>query len=382
MTSFSWLHLTDLHWCTDEDQAWLWPRMEQEFFDDLAGLLPRCGALDLVLFTGDIVNRGSFEEFQGVKGVNALLDRLWKHLDKLGSKPFLLAVPGNHDLKRPDPDRHCPELVLLGEWSSRSDVQKEFWNNPDSQYRQAVAKSFENYRVWWDGQSSRRPPSSCAGMLPGDFSATIEKGTSKLGIVGLNTTFLQLARGNYERRLALSARQFHQACGGNGTQWAREHGACLLLTHHPPTWLTRDSERELMAEVDPRQFAVHLFGHMHEPEFHQSSKGGAVPRRLQQGRSLFGLEFFEGTAGNERRSHGYSVGRIELAKGACSLTIWPREARMVQNHQWKLMTDRSYGVDLIDESYTEIFLVFAGERLVQPTEGWEGPETSFRKAPF
>ncbi len=219
-------------------------------------------------------------------------------------------------------------------------------------------------------------------MLPGDFSATIEKGSSKLGIVGLNTSFLQLSEGEYERRLALSARQFHQACGGNGAQWAREHGACLLLTHHPPSWLTRDAESELMTEVDPRQFAVHVFGHMHEPEFNESSKGGAVPRRLQQGRSLFGLEYFEAASGKKRRSHGYSVGRIELAKGSWSLTIWPREARRDPNHQLKLMADSTWSLESSDESHTEIFLTFAGERWIQATAEWSGPETSFRKTPF
>jgi len=65
MTYVSWLHLTDLHRGMKE-QRWLWPGVRGIFFDDLKKLHEKCGPWDLVLFTGDLTQRGSAEEFQKV----------------------------------------------------------------------------------------------------------------------------------------------------------------------------------------------------------------------------------------------------------------------------------------------------------------------------
>ena len=67
------------------------------------------------------------------------------------------------------------------------------------------------------------PQNVKSGLLPGDFAVTIEKEGVKLGIVGLNTSFLQLADGNYEGKLALHTQQFHAVCGGNGPAWTQDH---------------------------------------------------------------------------------------------------------------------------------------------------------------
>src|SRR4051812_400041 len=106
MRSFSWLHFTDLHQGL-ESQGWLWPGVRDILFADLEQLHRRCGPWDLVLFSGDLTQRGSAEEFTKF---NATLDQLFAHLKALGSTPSLLAVPGNHDLIRPDPKR--PETLV------------------------------------------------------------------------------------------------------------------------------------------------------------------------------------------------------------------------------------------------------------------------------
>ncbi len=101
MVCFSWLHLTDLH-LGIKNQGWLWPSVKERFFEDLKLLHDKCGPWDLVLFTGDLTQAGSVEEFQKV---DELLNNLWAELKLLGSTPFLLAVPGNHDLNWPDPKK-------------------------------------------------------------------------------------------------------------------------------------------------------------------------------------------------------------------------------------------------------------------------------------
>ena|SRR5579863_8107167 len=94
---FRWLHLTDLHQGIGPD-GWQWPIYKDHFFSDLAELHDQAGPWDLIFFTGDLTQSGSADEYTRL---DATLGELVDHLNKLGSSPILLAVPGNHDLVRP-----------------------------------------------------------------------------------------------------------------------------------------------------------------------------------------------------------------------------------------------------------------------------------------
>ncbi len=276
MNRFNWLHLTDFHQGMNE-QDWIWPNVKESFFADLNKLYDKYGPWDLVLFTGDLTQRGSAEEFQKL---DEILTQLWEQFDKLGCSLKLLAVPGNHDLVRPNKN---PLIKLLRYWNNEPEVQNEFWRDPESPYRQIITEAFQNYTDWL----TRQPltvDNLHLGLLPGDCSVTIEKGAAKLGIVGLNTSFLQLTGDNYEGKLVLHTHQFHHACGGDGPEWIKKHHACLLMTHHPPTWLTPKSREEHLngGIVAQGCFAVHLCGHLHGTNSQYIAKGGTRTRYIWQ----------------------------------------------------------------------------------------------------
>ena len=63
MPGFGWLHLTDLHVAGAGGFRTLWPNVEEQLLDDLAKLHARSGPWDLVLFSGDLTQRGSAAEF-------------------------------------------------------------------------------------------------------------------------------------------------------------------------------------------------------------------------------------------------------------------------------------------------------------------------------
>jgi predicted MPP superfamily phosphohydrolase len=338
--SFAWLHLTDLHFGMP-DQKWLWPNMRQAFIDDLERLHKKAGPWDMVLFTGDFVQRGGADEF---KKLNEMLAGLWQHLRMLGSDPVLLGVPGNHDLVRPRPADSTVTALRTG-WGDKH-LQQEFWTKPKSSYRKVIQKAFKNYLAWWNAHALPRLDSHRPGLLPGDFSATIEKDAVKLGVVGLNTTFLQLEGGNYDGKLAISPQQFHRACGDDGAAWAREHNLCILLTHQPPHWLTKESREELYGEIAlPGRFAAHLFGHMHEPAARSVAQGGAETRREWQGCSLFGLEEWGDGSSEKRRLHGYSAGRVELEADRAFIREWPRKAEPHQAGHLQIVPDPSFTLE-------------------------------------
>ena len=106
MSRLSWLHLTDLHrGLADEEH--LWPGVENDFYEDIETLHRNCGPWDLVLFTGDLTQRGTAAEFAS--------------LNSRGSYPqlqgFLFAEP-RHLRKRLD-DLGCPLLPVLSSASIR-----------------------------------------------------------------------------------------------------------------------------------------------------------------------------------------------------------------------------------------------------------------------
>ncbi|HEU4539274.1 MAG TPA: metallophosphoesterase, partial [Polyangiaceae bacterium] len=88
MVTFNWLHLSDLHMGLGA-QAWMLDRVRHEFFRDLALLHEAAGPFDAVVFTGDLTQSGSAEQFDQL---DEFLRALAQRLAELGSRPKLFAV--------------------------------------------------------------------------------------------------------------------------------------------------------------------------------------------------------------------------------------------------------------------------------------------------
>jgi hypothetical protein len=363
MTHFSWLHITDLHQGMTEQKRKL-PDVRNALLNDLEnGLFDKCGPWDLVLFTGDLTFKGGQEEFQDLE---KFLFELWEIFAKKGFNPKLLAVPGNHDLHRPS--ERDASVKVLKNWHKDKDVRDEFWSDPNSSYRTVVKNAFSNYSNWWENQPYKPPSGIEEGILPGDFSYTFEKGGAKLGILGLNSSFLQLDRSNYEKELELDILQFNHACPKNeGTEvredrvdWIKKHNVCLLLTHHPLSWLKSTSETEIYQRIMGAGFNVHLHGHMHEPEVMSVARDGSELKVYCQGRSVFGLEtcieYKDDGNGRmvesevDRPSYGYVAGRVSLKNTKGILTFWPREVRELRT-KIKIAPDHQC-FDLVNDEHT------------------------------
>lgn len=379
MGSLSWLHLTDLH-CGMSEEGIIWSNIEEQLFKDLEKLHERCGHWDLILFTGDLVQSGT--EFQKL---NTRLQSLCDHLKQLGSDPILLSVPGNHDLYRPKST--LSSVKVLKNWSQEKDVQNQFWKSydqeddkeNDKEYRNLIDQAFKNYHDWFSRQTIfvKQPNDFKQGSLPGDFAATIEKEGIKLGIVGLNTAFLQLTSGKYERKLAVHPSQLKAVCGEEVNDWVNKHHLCLLLTHHPPKWLTSEARNYLNGEIAiPGRFALHLFGHMHESKSRNISIGGSPMMRSWQGNSLFGLEKWGNRKKVDRR-HGYTAARIDnfdFQNNTCKLRLWPRKAELHQAGHWHIVADTS--LTLEDDQGTKAEKITLNDIDVDGDGDFDGDPTS------
>jgi hypothetical protein len=364
---FSWLHLTDLH-LGQSGQAPLIHNVRSRFFDDLANLHACTGPWNVVLFTGDLVQRGDKREFARLE--TEFLDPLWARMKELGSEPGLLAVPGNHDLERPKKlSNPSAALRLLLQKEGFHQIADEFYANSKGEYRKVVTKAFSNYMSWWTTTHFRRPGVR-DGLLPGEFSLSLESDRFRVGVVGLNTTFLQLAGGNYIGRLVLDVRQFNAACtgriDGDGAEWVAKHDICLLMTHQGFDWLDQPSQTDAYPEINPAgRFAVHLFGHMHENIVRGSIIGGGKPIYHWQGNSLFAMEPIGDIPRLERR-HGYSAGTIsfDLNEGKAELRHWPRKAINKGPNGWLIDRDGDSCVldKAKDDGGTEVILIPLSQR--------------------
>ncbi|WP_338849204.1 tetratricopeptide repeat protein [Massilia sp. W12] len=345
--TFSWLHLTDLHFGL-KGQDCRWPNLRAPFWEDLAALHQHCGPWDAVFFTGDLVQAGTPAEFAALQ--SGFLDELWRKLDQHGSGgAVLLAVPGNHDLLRPKADGYEAAVDALLEPEHFDRLADKFWSMPDGPYRKVIDTAFAPYLAWWQA-CMQRAQNIRSGALPGDFVCTLSTARGrKIGVMGLNTSFLQLAGGDYHGKLVWDLRQVHALCPQGVDKWEAQHDVCLLLSHQGPDWLTAAAQEQGKVEIAPAgRFAAHLFGHMHETRIVDTRLGmSSKATRHLQGASLFGMEKY-GEPPKVERNHGYCAGKIEFDTNRTTLRIWPRSAtskggwRFIPDHdiEGKLLADQ------------------------------------------
>ncbi|MBV5273957.1 MAG: metallophosphoesterase, partial [Lamprocystis purpurea] len=339
--SFSWLHLTDLHYGL-KGQDCLWPNLRQPFLEHLGALHDRCGPWDAVFFTGDLVQSGESAQFERMEA--DVLGPLWERLADLGSRDaVLLAVPGNHDLHRPDPDDDDAAVDTLLRHDGFQGIAGKFWDKPNCCYRRVIQDAFAAYSQWWE-HNSRRPAGVTAGTLPGDFAVTIDRGDLRIGIVGLNTAFLQLQPGNYKGCLVWDPKQLGALFPAGIDLWTDQHDLCLLLTHQGTDWLTDEAQGQSVEIAPPGRFAAHLFGHMHEAAFQSIRRGGGGHDAvlLCQGCSVFGMER-RGDPPQIERAHGYAAGRILCGEPQPLLRLWPSIATNKLGG-WRFIPDHDHGV--------------------------------------
>ncbi|SEP51207.1 Calcineurin-like phosphoesterase [Methylobacterium sp. ap11] len=332
-----WLHFTDLH-VGMHDQNWLWPEYKRYLFEDFERIASKIAKLDFVIFSGDLVQSGTKFEFDRLDEV---LGEIWAKFKQIGSNPQLIHIPGNHDLERPN--NTDPKSLLLDKWWDFPQVRQDFFSGK-YEYLDFVNKAFLNYSDWSSRASHKFPiplPSSSGGLLPGDKAYRISISEIKVGVVCLNSTWLQLGGGNYEGKLSIEPRQFQKIVENDPAKWCAQNDVNFIVTHHPTNWLHTNSVDLWNSDINPAgRFDLHFFGHMHESSTSSASSFGSQLRNVTQGVSLFGLEHVEGQ--NHRRLNGYSVGRISQQNGSRELRMWPRLLRKTGAGMHHLGPDPNY----------------------------------------
>jgi tetratricopeptide (TPR) repeat protein/predicted MPP superfamily phosphohydrolase len=359
--TFRWLHFSDLHVGVHE-QSSLWPRFGRLLDADLERVLKRAGDIELIVFSGDMVQKGTRDEFDLF---DETLGKIIDRISEFQARPQLIALPGNHDLVRPD--SLSGHAVALAAYWQRPEIRERFWDKKGEDYRAFISGVFENYTAWQnrliDAGVHIRPDK--VGLLPGDASYVIETSSGKLGVAALNSTWLQLEGGDYTGRLHVDARQLHEITGSDPDRWAQANDVSLLVTHQPPSWLHPNSPSTWENDVNPSgRFDLHLYGHMHKPDTSTIAYGGGQARRSLQAASLFGMEYYDGAY---ERLQGYSLCEIAIADQNRTLTVWPRRLIEVAGGEMKLGQDLSQNIDEDKGSFSLPYSMGARKKAIPPT---------------
>ncbi|NGM88719.1 metallophosphoesterase [Parapusillimonas sp. SGNA-6] len=339
---FSVIHLSDLHMGIN-GQNWMWPTFKTIFFNDLRKQYEKTGPWDLVIFSGDLTQKSSPEEYIAL---TTALTELWTVFNSLGCSPKLFVVPGNHDLQRPS--KVEPSAITLGAWWHTPQIHQDFWENSVSPYRATLMNAFAAYTEWTASLADTPVPliADDTGLLPGDVSARIHKDGGSLGLVGLNSAWLQLNDKDWRGNLNIHVLQLLNVTRNDPDAWVASNAFNLLVTHHPTTWLHTKAAAHWNAEIHVNaRFSAHLFGHMHESISQQSTLNGTATKIAIQAPSIFGLELI---ADELQRNHGYSFLQLKRNSEEKILKIWPRFAFPLNDGSRRLIADPNW--ELTDEA--------------------------------
>ncbi len=330
-----WLHLSDLH--AGSRGRSVFNQLLEDLEADIAQMSRRMEAPDLIFFTGDLAFSG--REYDAVDEVlTRIAGWLQRHYPR-ALRPLLFAVPGNHDLQRPEGVSKLSYRILRHYHEiDDPDVQlfrRALWQQtpPDNELIESLFTDFRDWHHRCVVEPLKADPRCTAlyssPVMPGDLTAVIQipaagpgsPGTMKLALTGLNSSWLQYDGSDMEGKLHLPIEQLHAALPeGDPLSLFRECEAAFLLMHHPPNWLSREGLLAFQRDIyPPGRFDLCLFGHMHAGMSTMVASGGSASRLYMQSPSLFGLEKYGTRA--EDRAFGYSWGEVDPRGG---IRIWPR----------------------------------------------------------
>ena len=345
MKNIKFLHLSDLH-LGDKYQKGLISQTKKVLFEDIEFILSEIKTLDIVFFTGDFVQKGTKEEFELLE--EFLID-LWKLFENHNQNPYIICVPGNHDLERIN-DINNPIQKVMTNWITENIKDEYFWNSPNA-YHSFIKDRFKNYENWYNNTTIKKPSNIQTGYLPGDFYCSININDIKMGIVGLNSTFLQLYNGDVKGKLGVYNNQISLMFGEKYFEWLKEQELPILLTHHSPEWYEPKAINNFDNEIYTNDtYLENLCGHMHEPSYTSTSINGFQSKRIIVSPSLFGLEYYDDKL---ERIHGYTAGSYNIDSGKITKTIWPRISHPTKKNGLKISQNEEFNLDKKTFSFTE-----------------------------
>jgi predicted MPP superfamily phosphohydrolase len=278
------LHLSDLHLSAKQQH-------DEEIvlkaaIDAISAHRNEAGAFDLLIFSGDLVNRGGDQNV--FKTATSTFIERFLVAAGVSANQFVVC-PGNHDIDR-DVVRKVPyvEAGLLKTLTNRSDINKfvdDHWSQPISSAPMPFARLSEFYSKIWSASSD-----SCIATNLFLKAYLIKCKDGDVGVACFNTAWRCTGEaGDVDKgNLILGERVVDHAI-----DLLRSASMKIGVFHHPLHWLNESDQVAVEGRLQA-EFDLLACGHIHRagPELRKTTMGDAI---LSQAGCLYGhREWFNG----------------------------------------------------------------------------------------
>lgn len=299
--ALTWLHLADLHCgaaALGEPHRFAQEAVLEAIRRDLAD-----GSLkspDFIFVTGDVAFRGAASEYDEAKAwLSAVAEAAGSSLDRVR------VIPGNHDVDRA---RTNNKPVARAHSEIRAAPEELDHELADEALRATLADKLAAYSAFVKSALPDHPAPGSNGLDWLERVPAIPGQRGRARVAGLSTVWIsdasdgRLHKGQalpFVRNMILGPRQVHEALGD-----LEDDELLVVLTHHPPEWLHRDSAEELESALS-RRTHIHLCSHIHDAP--------GLPGLKRFG--VFGtkVRYAAGSAHGEpaeSKKHGYGWGAV------------------------------------------------------------------------
>lgn len=340
MKEITYIHFSDLH-IGDQLAVPLLSHVKDELLSDLEYIKKELGHVDVVFMTGDLVQTGSENEFSDFK---VFFESLMQVLSDKDGAPFVFFVPGNHDLARTTVPTGSTHQTLKN-WTANSELRNDFFWEKDSEYIRYCEERFKYFNQFLREYNEEHNITPKYGILPGDAYYTLDIKGVKIGIVGLNSSFLQIEGGDYHRKLGVYNQQISYLFDTRYIESLKSNDINFLLTHHNAEWFEPHSMSQYEGTIYKKNYVLeHFCGHNHIPKtsYHDDNFSGTT--HVNVAPSLCGLEKFDDVSDKIDRIHGYHAGKYQIEDdGSINKRFYPRIA-VKRGGAFVFTSDQSYGL--------------------------------------
>lgn len=292
MSELKWLHLSDFHFGKKPDSTYQQPLVARKLIEHVITKSAKEGPPDLVFITGDIANSGQPDEYALFN--EHVIEPLITHFGyDFTDKIFL--VPGNHDVQR-DVERN------FGRDEHLSLDCGNFEPTPQSlKDRAGLITRLKGFIT-----SPLANKLSAFEEEEGVYSEEFYVGDKKVGILGINTSFL--CRDEHDKgKLTPGVPLVRDAL-----ERSANSDLMFVLGHHPLDWYS-PAHAEPIKTLFARHNVVYLYGHMHKVWGKPEYANGSAFMTIQAGAS-----FQAGEASKWKNSILW--GRADLTNKSLALT--------------------------------------------------------------
>lgn len=281
------LHLADLHISK--------PRISKinnrikKLFDDLDKLKKEFSIHpDIILFVGDLINKGKESQDEYELAVDHFISPLLSHLN-LDTDRFFM-VPGNHEIDRTKISETFEQG--LKEKLVNSEAFSDYYhdlNNNEEEFN-SIKRRLESYFEFKDTIQN-------SSIIKEGFfcdAYKIKFSNINIGILGLNSVWRSSQFGNDTRRIIIGEDVFSETI-----EYIKDCDLKIALTHHPFEMMADWEEKSLRLSM-AKELDLLVTGHIHDSDFsyvkpilgglYVSTCGSLYSGRIKEGYSIVQID--------------------------------------------------------------------------------------------